>query len=279
MLIYLVIAFVFISTFLLGKVLEKFRVPWIFAALILGSALAIYNPVSMVTDSEVFSFLAQLGMYFLLFLVGLELDVKELKDKGAFIFKSTFFIIFFEGIVGSIFVHFVFNYSWVISLLISLSFATVGEAILIPILDEFNLVNTTLGQAIIGIGTLDDLIEIFTLVASSFIVGAKAESNLTPVVISLVLMIVLTFFLTRMKKESEKFKFLQIESLFIFVLFVFFLFIGVGSFAEAAPLGALFAGISLRTFLPEERLSFIESEIKSLTYGFFGPLFFLWVGL
>ena len=41
----------------------------------------------------------------------------------------------------------------------------------------------------------------------------------------------------------------------------------------------MLAGISLKTFLPKERLESIESEMKSLCYGFFAPIFFISVGL
>jgi Kef-type K+ transport system membrane component KefB len=61
-------------------------------------------------------------------------------------------------------------------------------------------------------------------------------------------------------------------------MFIFLLFVGIGRFAEAAPLAALLAGLSVRHFVPKERLSFIDSEIKAMAYGFFVPIFFLWVG-
>ena len=50
-------------------------------------------------------------------------------------------------------------------------------------------------------------------------------------------------------------------------------------YAEAAPLAALFAGIGLKTFIPQERLKLVESEIKTMCYGLFAPMFFLWVGV
>ncbi|MCD6476686.1 MAG: cation:proton antiporter, partial [Candidatus Aenigmarchaeota archaeon] len=145
-------------TLLLGKVIEKIRVPWIFAALLLGSLLAIYNPFETVTSSETFDLLAHIGMYLLLFMIGFKLDLKKLDKNKKFIIKSTFFIILFEAFFGTLLIHYVFNYNWIISFIVSLSFATVGEAILIPILDEFNITNTKLGQSIIGIGALDDII-------------------------------------------------------------------------------------------------------------------------
>ncbi|HDM31877.1 MAG TPA: hypothetical protein ENG32_00720, partial [bacterium] len=155
---------IFLFSFLVGILLEKIRVPWIFSALILGFVCGLYSPFKEIVSDQPFKFLAWLGMYFLLFLIGFELEIEKIKKLGRFIVKSTFFIILFEAFFGSLLVHFVFGCSWPISILVSLSFATVGEAVLIPILDEFNLTKTKLGQTILGIGTLDDIIEVLLIV-------------------------------------------------------------------------------------------------------------------
>jgi len=270
----------FLLTFLLGKTIEKIRVPWIFAALILGSLLAVYNPFPFDVISPEFSFLAKLGMYFLLFVVGFELDLKELKGKSKFIVKGTFFIIFLEAFFGTMFVYFVFRLDLIVSFLVALSFATVGEAVLIPILDEFRIINTKLGQSIIGIGALDDIIEVFTLVLAAVLVGSSTYTrfNIGIVLLSLFFLFILTIGLTKLKEEGKQFNVLNIETLFLFVIFILFLFIGIGEYADSTALAALLAGISLKTFVPSKRLKLIESEVKTMCYGFFAPVFFLWVG-
>jgi Kef-type K+ transport system membrane component KefB len=277
--IFIFISAVFITTLLLGKLLEKIRVPWIFAALIVGTFLAIINPIESITSSSSFEFLAQVGMYLLLFLVGFELDINRLKKKSLFIFRSAFIIVVLEGLIGCLIVHYIFNYSWLISLIVSLSFATVGEAILVPILQEFKLVNTSLGQAIIGIGSADDIIEILMLLVASFVVGKQGGHEVINIIVSLMVLALLTVGFSFIRKERERFKFASIETLFLFILFVFFLFVGVGAAAEAAPLAAILAGLTVRLFVADKRLEFVENELKSLTYGFFAPLFFVWVGL
>ncbi|MCD6093096.1 MAG: cation:proton antiporter [Candidatus Aenigmarchaeota archaeon] len=280
--IFLFLCIAFLFTFLAGRLIERIRVPWIFAALIFGFLLAIYNPFSFVTSSSAFTFLAQLGMYFLLFVIGFELDLNKLKEQGGFILKSTLFIIFLEAFFGTLLVHFVFGYEWLISFVVALSFATVGEAVLIPILDEFKVVNTKLGQGIIGIGALDDMIEIFVLILVMFLVGSSASVNhlnTALILVSLFALFGLAFGLTKLKKSGAKFGFLSIENLFLFVLFVLFLFLGVGEYANATAIAALLSGIALKTFIPGERLKLIESEVKTMCYGFFAPLFFVWVGV
>jgi len=278
--IFLFLSFAFLFIFIGGRFLEKLRIPWIFSALIIGSLLAVRNPFSEITSSPTFLFLAQLGMYFLLFIIGFEIDLKKLKTKSRFIFKSTLFIIFLEVIFGGLVVHFVFGYSWIIAFLVALSFATVGEAILIPILEEFKMVNTDLGQTIIGIGTLDDLIEIFALILAVILItqGVQTKTEVYLILISIAILFSFTITLTKLKEKGIKFKFHSIETLFLFTTFVFFLFIGIGLYAESAPLAALLAGIGLKTFIPNKRLKKIESEIKTMCYGLFAPIFFLWVG-
>lgn len=277
MLTYLVISLVYIFTFVVGNYLEKVRIPWIFAALLLG---LIFSPLGM-TFSSTFKFLASLGMYFLLFIIGFEIDLKEIKREGRYILSSTVFITIFAGICGAFIVYYFFNLGLIVSFLVGLSFATVGEAVLVPILDEFKLVNSKLGRSLIGIGVVDDIFEVFTLVLAASVIGTSmhTSSNFSVTVLSLSVLFIFAYFLNRMKKSGRKFKNFSIETLFLFTMFVFFLFIGLGKYADLDALAALLAGIVLKNFIPRERLMFIENEIKAVCYGLFAPLFFFWVGV
>ena len=84
----LFLAGVFLVTFLVGRLLEKFRIPWIFSALLIGLGLAAYNPFKEITSSEPFIFLAQLGMYFLLFIIGFEINFAEIRKKKVLLLKQ-----------------------------------------------------------------------------------------------------------------------------------------------------------------------------------------------
>ncbi len=279
--LFLLLALIYIFTFFAGRILEKIKIPWIFASLLLGFIFSINNPFSQITSSHTFITLAELGMYFLLFIIGFELNLATFKKYSGFIFRATLFIIFFEALFGTLLIHFIFNYSLLLSFLIALSFATVGEAILIPILDEFNMVNTKLGQSILGIGAFDDVIEVFTLVILMFLVGKSASlphSSAAMILLSLFALFSLTVWLTKLRKKGSHFGFRGIEHLLIFVFFIFFIFLGVGQYAHATAIAAILSGIALKTFIPEQRLKLIESDIKSMAYGFFTPIFFFWVG-
>jgi len=283
---FLFLGTIFFFTLILGSLLEKIRVPWVFAALILGLAFAFYNPFPEITSSPTFEFLAWMGMYFLLFLIGFELDIKKIKKLGKFIIKSTFFIILFESIFGSLLIHFVFQYNWFISFLVAISFATVGEAILIPILEEFNLIKTKLGQTILGIGVFDDIIEILVLIlaitsTSIFLKTSNEFSfNIQSLFIPLVLLgIIILIAVNSRKINAFLAKIKGKDVLFLLSLSLFFLFTGLNQFAEAATLGPLFAGIFIKNFFSKEKTESIEPIIKIVAYSFLGPIFFFWIGM
>lgn len=276
--LFFVFALIFLITFVSGRYLERIRIPWIFAALLLGIVATLAGWQVPLADQGTFTFFAQLGMYMLLFLVGFEMNTTLLKKRKTYILSATLAIIAAEGILGSVLIHFLFSYSWLISILVALSFATVGEAVLVPILDEYGIINSKLGQSIIAIGTMDDIGEVALLILASIVVGTMAAGHTLVVFSSLILLCALAAGLIAVRPERELFRFTKIETLFIFILFLFFLFVGIGRLADAAPLGAILAGVVVRVFLHDNRLKAVESEIRTMTYGLFAPLFFFWVG-
>ncbi len=276
--IFLFLSVSFLFVYFLGKILERFHVPWVFSALILGVLFSLYAPADEIIQSETFSFLGKLGMYFLLFIIGFETNVRKLRNQTGIIVKSAFFIILFEGLLGTAVLMFLFSLPWHHAFLIALSFATVGEAVLAPVLDKLKIVNTKLGQAIIGIGSLDDIIEIILLFVVTLSVGSGMKDEIHVIVFSLVFLFLLTILFTKLKETGEQFRFLNIETLFFFVVAIFFLFIGIGEIAGAAPLAALLAGVSVRTFIPKPRCALIEREVRAMAYGLFAPIFFIWIG-
>lgn len=277
----LFLALIFICTFLLGRFLEKIRVPWVFAALFLGLILSIDNPFSDITSSPTFEFLSQLGMYFLLFIIGFDLNIREISKQKKTIAKLSSLIILMETFFGSLVVHYIFDMSWGISILVATSFATVGEAILVPILDEFKVIKTRFGQTILGVGTLDDIVELITIIALGLVLTSKSEGTIMAFVVNLLfmgLLFTIPFFVSIIHKKIHSFKFKNIPSLFLFSLFMIFLLVGIGDYVESAALGAILAGITLKLFLNSKQATYIESTIRTISYGFFVPIFFVWVG-
>lgn len=278
----LLLAFTYLVTLVIGIGLEKIEVPWIFASLIFGLILAWKNPFSAVTSTETFHFLSKLGMYFLLFTIGFKINLKELLKRGKHILKSGLFIVFLEAVTASTFLHFVFGTPWLIAFLVGTSFATVGEVVLLPILDEHNLIKTDLGQSILGIGVVDNIIEVLTIVIASLLIGAAGGFRSFDLAIDLLSLLALfagTFLFTKLRDKARNLHLPDIEAVFLFLMFIMFVFIAVGDYTEAGAIGAILAGIALKNFIPWERQEFIERQAKTIAYGLFAPLFFVSAGI
>ena len=273
----------YLAIFLVGQLLERMRLPWIFSGLLIGLGLSLYNPFVSLTSSDAFGLLAELGMFFLLFIIGFEIDFKTIKKQGSFIFKTTAALVFTEALFGTLLLHYLFVLPWDIAIIVALSFATIGEAALLPILDEFKLTRTKLGQIILGVGIVDDFVEVLAIVLAIVVVGAEAghsQVSITTTIGILLVMFGLAFGLTRLKHAVNRIKCYGAGAFFLFVIAFILLFVGIGGFTEGtAALGAIIGGIALKNFLPLGRLKQIESELRTIAYGFFAPLFFLSVGL
>ncbi len=270
---------IFAFSLMLGILLEKIRIPWLFAPLFLG-LLANWLAIRPEHVAN-FDFLANLGMYFMLFIIGFKLDLEEFKRLGKTILKSTLIINTTCGLLGMLLVM-AFGYPPLISLIVGLAMSTVGEAVLVPILEEFKLMKSKLGTMIVGIGVFDDLFEVTAMILAATVVasGAKAGVNAENILIGLGLPVLLTIaftMITGVKAFTRKRP--QIEDLLLIGLTIFFTYLVIGSLAGAEGMGAILAGISLRNLVSDKMLKKTEEAFDAMVYGFFGPLFFTWVGM
>lgn len=276
-----------------GFLIQKYlRMPWIFASLFFGLIISEFGLFSSVIASDLFKMLSTVGMYTLLFMIGFNFEFKKMEQLKKHIILGTTITMATEGILGSLLLYLVFpaevSYSYIVALITALSFATVGEAILLPILAEFKVVKTTFGQLTLGIGTLDDILEVILLGVVAILPGFSAVAqaqNLNPLLITLdiIFLSALTLLLIKMGYKvrnglANHHTAPYVTS--ILTLLVFFSFVAIGGFVfeGLATVGAIFAGMVVRGLLPKERLYENERAIEFLGYIFLSPLFFLSIG-
>lgn len=278
----------------LGYLLQKYlKMPWMFATLFFGLGLSAVGLFRSTVESDLFKMLETFGMYFLLFIIGFNLDMKRISKLKNQIVLGTIVIITSEGIFGSLLLYYVFpaevGYSYLIALVTALSFATVGEAVLLPILNEFGIIKTTFGQLTLGIGTLDDIVEVLMLAAVAVLPGffPTMQTEILPDPLSILAglgcLLLLSFVLL---KTGRKIKRILAKNhpppylASLLTMFICFSFIALGGivYESLATVGAIFGGISLRGILPKERLYQNERAVEFLGYIFLSPIFFLSVG-
>jgi Ca2+-transporting ATPase len=286
----LILSVIFLAAYFLAGIFEKFKIPGILAALFVGMA-AHYTHINVVLNENIyknlFESLANIGVLFLLFFIGLEIDVKEMKEQSDDIILATVLNTAMPFVLG-FFAMLYLGYGWIVAFVIALTRMPTAEAVIVPILDEFDLIKTKVGNYIVGAGVLDDIIEVFLVALVSVWIGEKSgaissNKEITAISINIAIFISFAWIITKwvirplsswLKLEAQNLIFLMIITLFSF-----------GGFAEYSDLGlvvgAIVAGIIMHPVfnLQNSDVQSTQNCIKAVSYGFFGIIFFLWIGL
>lgn len=292
--VFLLIAITFAFSLGLGFLLEKYlRMPWMFSALFLGIIFSSLNLFQLTLQDETFNVLSTMGMLFLLFMIGFNLEIGQMKRFGTTMLKGAILIVGLEAsVVGALF-FFLFpehiGNSPLVAVVVALSFATVGEAVLLPILAKFNLLKTKFGQLTLGIGTLDDILEVLTLIMIPFLPILLPSLNVQGfpdpifVIIDLIGIAILTFMLVKIASKvkhvlSNNLHFSFIRPLLVMLIFFSFVVLGGFVFESLAAISSIFGGIVARSLLPTENFQSDEKVVDFLGYVVLSPMFFLSVG-
>jgi Kef-type K+ transport system membrane component KefB len=278
----------------LGYVLEKYlKMPWMFSALLLGIIFSSFGLFQTTLQDEAFNVLSTMGMLFLLFMIGFNLEIGQMKRFGKHILKGAILIVGLEASIVGALLFFLFpdqiGNSPLVAIVVALSFATVGEVVLLPILAKFDLLKTKFGQLTLGIGTLDDILELLTLIMVPFLPIFLPTLNIQGfpdpifVVLDLIGIFILTLVLVKLGSRikhvlSNNVNFSFIRPLLIMLIFFSFVVVGSFVFESLAAISAIFGGIVARSLLPVENFQSDEKVVNFLGYIVLAPMFFLSVG-
>ncbi len=292
--ILLYLSLLFALTCLAAGLLARLRIPGILGALFVAMA-AHYTPIGthLVTEplNVPFSFLARLGVLFLLFYIGLQIDLKEMKAVSTDIVWCTILNTLVPFILG-VAVMLVLGYGWLIAFVIGLTRMPTAEAVIVPILDEFQLIRTRVGELIVGAGTLDDVIEVFLVAFVSVWIGERAakatsaaliENEVAGILLSMGIFMVMAwlsyrFIIPWLGRWLPR----RPRNLLMLAMLVLLGFGGLSEYGGIGMVvGAITAGMLMRPVFNSMGLVGEQTTgtIQSMSYGFFGLVFFFWVGL
>jgi Ca2+-transporting ATPase len=282
------IALFFVLTYLLAGFLTRLRIPGILAALLVAMAVH-YTPFGDRLLSPEFSiplsFLSQLGVLFLLFFIGLQIDPVEMRKSGGDIVWLTILNTVVPFLFGMA-VMLALGYGWLLAFVIGMTRMPTAEAVIVPILDEFQMIRTRVGTFIIGAGVLDDVIEVFLVAFVSVWIGEKVgggENNIIAILVgsaafTLMAWISYRWLLARLVNWLPR----RPRNLMLLSMLILFGFGGLSEYVELGMVvGAVTAGVLMRpVFNSLGRVGEqVTQSIQSVSYGFLGLMFFFWVGL
>lgn len=269
------IAVLFVVAAVFGVAAKALKQPLLVGYLFAGMILSYFG---FFTDTEVFSGLGKIGVTLLLFLVGLEIEIKELPSVGKTALVAGLGQIIFTSSIGYILARFLgFGSLEAIYVAVALTFSS--TIIIIKLLSEKNDLSSLYGKISVGILLVQDVVVVLILV----ILAGLGEGNMGPLQVVFMgvkaLALIALVWVTSKRLLPRLFErfFLQSQELILIVSIAWAL--GVAAFV-AGPLGfsleigGFLAGLSLSN-LPEHLQ--IASKTRPLR-DFFLTIFFLLLG-
>lgn len=272
------IALCTIAAWVLGVVAQVARQPIILAYLVGGFAIG-PNGLALVRTQEAISAISELGLIFLLFMIGLEIDLKKVLSSGRVILVSAtiqiaggaalgvlFFLLIGQALGGG---------RWD-ALYLGIGAALSSTVIIVKVLYDKRELDTLPGRITLGLLVLQDLFVILFLAVQPSLNDLKAEVLLLSLVRVAVLvatmLLVSRFVLPRLFERVARLPELVLVGALAWCFFG-------GELAEylhlSREMGALVAGVSLSTF---PYALDVTAKVTSLR-DFFVTLFFVGLGM
>ncbi|MBI4139751.1 cation:proton antiporter [Candidatus Woesearchaeota archaeon] len=242
---------------------------YILSGLILGPEF-----FGFVQDKSLIGSLSELGIGFLLFMVGLELDLKKLKHLGSVSLWAGLGQIVFTFVFGFFIAKF-FGVDSGASFLIALALTLSSTAIVVKLFSDLKRLDTLTGRVSLGILLVQDVVALVLLAfANTNNFSASSVFEVIARVLILAFVVILTgiFFLSKLYSyiaESSELLFLASVS-WCLISATGALFLGL-----SVAMGGFIAGVSLANIPYNVQ---IISRTRSLR-DFFATIFFVSLGL
>lgn len=275
----------FFTPFLVAK-LKKLKVPYqvgeIFIGIILGkSFLNIIHPDVWII------FLSDLGLAYLMFLSGLEINFDDLKlVEGETLKDSKIFVsikMFVISIVISFILCFILRFVGISNgrLFFTFLFTAAAPGLLVPILKNKQIISSEFGQSLLIFGIIAEFVCLIgiSFISSVSIYGLSLKSfEFLIIFLAAIFIYLLTKFIFKKRDISlVAFKNLHLSVRGAFVLVLVLVAISQKAGSEII-LGSFLAGI-IFSLLAGKAKEEISHQLDVIGYGFLIPIFFIMVGV
>ena len=279
-----------VFAFFLSEALRKAGVPRVVGQIGAGVLLGIPIIKEIVFPGDAlvaFKDFADIAMIMLFFFVGLEMNLRSFRQNLREGLLLSVFSTFVPFIIGIALGHFL-GLGLIVGAMLGITLAVSSQTVTFNLLEEFGLLKGRIGTLIIGSGAIDDIIEFIILGAiltSIELAEAAPMEIFTDVlafvgVLAIFKIIVVPFLLSVFEKEKSQ------RALFMGALAITALMAYMATvFGMSGLIGAFAAGVIVRQILltGEHPRPWEEHEIAktldTISFGFFVPLFFVFVGL
>ncbi len=273
---FLELAAVLVLATIFGIITKSLKQPLILAYIFTGIVVSIFGVFNEV-DRSVLDLLASLGIAFLLFLVGIELKLEDLKYVGKAALYTGLGQIIFTAIVGFVLIS-ALGFSTITSLYMAVALTFSSTVIIIKLLAEKHDLNSLYGKIAVGFLLVQDFVAVLALVILSGFGPDQLPGigGILWVIVKGGLLFAFAFFASKyFLKYLFKLTSSSTELLFISAIAWAFLLAALGAKAGfSVAIGAFLAGLSIAS--SPYRLQ-ISARVKPLR-DFFIVIFFILLG-
>lgn len=285
--ILLQLALVLSLSCLFGYLVHRLKLPLVVAYLLAGVSLSLTRTVAQFgiggVDANtlgIFRFLPDIGIAFVLFLIGMELDLRELKSLSKPILISSLIQSSLSAFVGYNMAYFL-GFSQTESILMGLGLSFSSTVVIIKLLSERHDSASLHGKLSIGILLVEDLLAILVLMAITlsgnlFSPGGFDSLSLVQLLLKALGLFFLSFIFARYILERIFDEVANsVELLFLNAITWCFIFTSISlALGFSVVIGAFLAGVALAS--SPYRFQ-IQGKVKPLR-DFFVTLFFVYLG-
>ncbi len=256
---------------------SKIKVPHIIGLVIAGVIVGPYGLNLLKRDTSIVLF-GTVGLLYIMFLAGLEIDMAEFKKnrKKIFVFGMLTFI--FPLVCGTLASFYILGYSFLSSLLLASMFST-HTLVAYPIASKYGVIRNRAVAMAVGGTMITDIIALLLLaaisgmakeqVSSAFWIRLSISSICFVGTVMFVFPVIVRWFFKRFDDSVAQ---------YIFVLGMVFLASFLAEVAGVeAIIGAFFSGLVLNRFVPHT--SALMNRINFVGNALFIPFFLISVGM
>jgi Kef-type K+ transport system membrane component KefB len=267
-----------LAAFVLPLAAGRLRLPAVVLEILFGIVVG-PDVLGLIHGSEVLAYLAELGFLLLMFLSGFEIDFGHLERQGVGM-ALTGVTVFVVTLVLAYYAAELLGYGPFVTLVL----ATTSVGLVVPTLRNSRRSTTPLGQAILISALIADFLTLigatlYALITEHGVGWHLLNFPLLFVSIALLLLILKRLAWWYPEKFERLFDAHDPEEMGIRMCLAFmFVFVGLSYMLQIEPiLGAFFAGTVFA--LVFRHRGDLEQKLKGFSYGFFIPIFFIYVGV
>ncbi len=283
----------------LGEVMERFKQPAMIGEILAGVVLG-PTVLNVMVRNEELTAISELGVFLLVIIAGLEIDVREIAKTSRGRNLITSLLAFLIPIGSGFAVATAFDLTLVPAIFVGLCVAITALPVSVRILMDLGQLKSEIGQRIIAVAIFDDVLAL-TILGVLLDVNNSANSSIDVLGLAigltlgkiLLLLAGLIFAYRLINKFTDRDNFieLQLDKLLLFMrgkeslLAIMFAFILIfASLTEAVGLhfiiGAFFASMLLsKELVGVAHFQEFEKTTHGMAMGFLAPIFFAGIGL